>query len=804
MISLNSIAVNDILPPYSRLITPEILALDNGKLLATIKIRGITFETESERVLHNKFLIETRLFNALCRKYTNKLAVWSHIVKTKQQFNQRYQFDNDFIQSFVNKYCDSFNQSDFYTTDYYLTFVYNPSELKEGKEELYNIIKAVSVVFKSFNVTTLSLIETNHGLSCENLKFYSFLFNHYFPDIPFSSDKAIYTVPKSDIHLGYDTMEIRNHETDSSTFAVLYELDVYCQTTYEGMWDFILRIPAEFIICQSLIFMSTAKSIKLIDAKLNEFQSANDSELDIATLQVGKDGLKGGELSFGDYHTSLIVFGDDEDMAIEKGREVSNEFLNCDITWRRSNLDSIFTLKSIFPAATERALSSPRTVANFACGLSFHNQSTGKQLGNPIGDGTALMPLKTRDDGVYWLNCHASDHYKNVTGQKVSGHTLTLGASSTGKTTLIGALVGFTTRFNPLIFCIDYNRSTELFIRAYGGDYYAFQEGHQTGLNPFQLDDDNPELRAFLYRLIARCALEQDGTLNDYDALIIKEAVDSVMSLDFTHRCFSVLLQSIPYGSNLRVRLSKWCRSENGALAWALDSESNAYSGKQYTRLGFDTTFLLEPNGNKIHPACEPILATLFYIKEQMQREGRLLVTIVEEFWMPANFPLTQAVMKRVLKAGRLKSEFMLLNSQSPEDAINCDIFAAIVQQTPTKILLPNPDGDADSYKKLGLSDVEITGILELDKDSRTFLVKQSSDSVFAKFDLYGFDDFLPIISGTTQDIYLCEVIRNEIKSDASEKWIPIFQAVKKSQRVEHSNNEVDIHQLIQHVLQDK
>ncbi|MGD6739573.1 hypothetical protein ACN08S_08905 (plasmid) [Photobacterium leiognathi subsp. mandapamensis] len=86
MIFSNSITADDILPPYSRMISPEILRLDNGKLMATVKIKGITFETESGRVLHNKFLIEQRLFNALCRKYGDKLAIWTHIVKSKEHF----------------------------------------------------------------------------------------------------------------------------------------------------------------------------------------------------------------------------------------------------------------------------------------------------------------------------------------------------------------------------------------------------------------------------------------------------------------------------------------------------------------------------------------------------------------------------------------------------------------------------------------------------------------------------------------------------------------------------------------------
>ncbi|STM65173.1 conjugal transfer protein [Escherichia coli] len=62
------------------------------------------------------------------------------------------------------------------------------------------------------------------------------------------------------------------------------------------------------------------------------------------------------------------------------------------------------------------------------------------------------------------------------------------------------------------------------------------------------------------------------------------------------------------------------------------------------------------------------------------------MLSIIEEFWMPANFPMTQDMIKSALKAGRMKGEMMWLTSQSPEDAINCAIFAALVQQTATKI----------------------------------------------------------------------------------------------------------------------
>lgn len=768
---------DQIVPKYSRLVTHEILSLDDEKVLATIKISGIAHETMSEQNLENYFLAEKRLFNALCRKYGSNLAVWSHIVRRKVCFNERYKYDNSFMQSFSDRYVSGLNKARFYCTEYYLTFVLKHRNLNDGIDSLNDILRAAKVIFKSFNSEILSLKADDETCLCENISFLAYLLNGYFPKTPLSSDKVVNLIAKSGHHFGYDTLEIRNHESDTSKFAVLYELDVYSQYTKPGMWDFLLNMQQEFIVCQSMVFMPPSKALKVIDTAINLLESANDSEADQDDLEFARDNLKSGDISFGDYHASIVVFGDDEDEAIENGSVLTNEFLSRDTTWTRSNLTSIYTLKSIMPGADTRLLSSPRTVTNFACGLSLHNSFTGKKYGNPIGDGSALMPLKTKDDTLYWFNCHASDLDKDVRGEKFPGNTLILGTTGTGKTTLEGTIVGFTTRFDPAIFAIDYNRSTELYIRAYGGEYFCFREGECTGLNPFQLNDC-AQLRSFLYRLVSRCAADGAGFVSDEDALTIQRAVDTVMSLDFKNRRFSVLLQSIPMGTNLRIRLGKWCKSENGALSWALDAEENKFNPAEFKRIGFDTTFLLEPDGGKIHPACEPILATLFFIKELMQKDGQLCLTIVEEFWMPGNFPLTQSLMKKVLKAGRLKGEFMLLVSQSPEDAIECDIFAAIVQMTPTKVLLPNPDGDAESYKKIGLTDKEVAGVLSLPKDSRTFLVKQSAGSVFAKLELHGFEH-LPIISGSAKDIALCELIRKRLNSDLPDDWIPIFLRIK-------------------------
>ncbi|WP_230340293.1 hypothetical protein [Paralysiella testudinis] len=149
-----------------------------------------------------------------------------------------------------------------------------------------------------------------------------------------------------------------------------------------------------------------------------------------------------------------------------------------------------------------------------------------------------------------------------------------LGATGTGKTTLQTAIVAFTERFNPSLFVMDLDRGMEIFIRAVGGNYFALEAGKPTGLNPFQLPD-NPANREFLYTLVGMCGEDENGKLTATEEKQIQVAVDSLMSLSFENRHFSHLLQNIPIipdPNSLRVRLEKWCRSENGRFAWCLDN----------------------------------------------------------------------------------------------------------------------------------------------------------------------------------------------------------------------------------------
>ena len=79
-----------------------------------------------------------------------------------------------------------------------------------------------------------------------------------------------------------------------------------------------------------------------------------------------------------------------------------------------------------------------------------------------------------------------------------------------------------------------------------------------TGLNPFQLPD-TPSNREFLYSLVGMCGADENGKLTATEEKEIQAAVDTMFSMDYEHRRFSHLLQSIPVvpdPNSLRMRLS--------------------------------------------------------------------------------------------------------------------------------------------------------------------------------------------------------------------------------------------------------
>ncbi|PAV06605.1 type IV secretion system protein VirB4 [Arsenophonus sp. ENCA] len=767
------------IPKYHSHISADKIFLENKKMMVTFQVEGIQSESLSDDNMVNLFSAQKDFLAGLCQ--SGNIYLWSHLVKKNVQLDESYLSpDNLFLQRFYDKYASLFSEKSLFVTRYYLTVLTDYDDVYEGEEALTDIVHQIKTALSDYR---LSQLACNGNHSAMSGSYLHYLLNHSEEKLPLLTATPIAEgIKNSQFYFGYDVLEIKSNDSDKNTFCTNYVVKDFPRTTKLGQWNFLLAQPYEFIVTQSFIPETPIKSKKKIEQQLNKMASVNDAGVtQQEELLIGQESIINQETLFGSYHCVMSVFGDTPKDAQQNGTKLASEFVTQGRGFRfiKSTSDAPFVYFSHLPMSNNRPLASNRTLTNFSCLMPFHNYSYGKKSGNPIGDGSAIMPLKMVTEGMYYFNTHYSDPHRDVTGQKIAGHALILGATGTGKTTFECSAAGFLQRFDPYLFVIDYNRSTELAVRAFGGAYFSLVEGQFSGLNPFQIGNaDDSDLMSFLKGWVKRLAVNNDGSdCNDYEAEEIDRAVDMVMKLPLSERRFSALQHRIQR-EDLHMKLAKWW--DEGALSWAVDSPENAFNPYGYKKVGFDTTAILESIGGKDHPACEAILSVFFFYKKRMQHDGQLMLTIVEEFWKPANYPMTQELIKESLKAGRMKGEMMWLTSQSPEDAINCAICSAIVQQTPTKIFLPNPDLIFDSYIKVGLTEKECRALKALSLESRTMLIKQSGSSTFVKMDLYGFDDFLPVISGSKEGIQLCEKIRHDLNSDNPDDWInPFLKGLK-------------------------
>jgi type IV secretion system protein VirB4 len=416
---------------------------------------------------------------------------------------------------------------------------------------------------------------------------------------------------------------------------------------------------------------------------------------------------------------------------------------------------------------------SPITSRNFSAMAPFHNFPVGRATGNHWGNAMAVLVSKAKSN--YYFSLHASDP-KDPTGgsKKDVGHTSIYGQVGSGKTVLIGFLVCMNRKLDVTQVIFDKDYGLEILIRALGGCYLAIQNKKKTGFNPLQLDP-TPGNTEFMSQWLQQLAKNPNRPLTVRESKDLEKSLQGTLALEQKYRRLSRLIEFLdkrdPEG--LYARLSKWCADTGGEYAWVFDNERDSVieiMGKNAT-IGFDVTDFIDNQ-----TTCPPITMYLFHLTKELM-DGRRLICWMDEFWKLLGDPTFQDFAKDGLKTARKKNGAFAFATQSVGDGLDSPIARDIVEQTATKIFLPNGEARPEEYiDVLGLSEREYLLIKqELEPGSRQFLVKQGNSSVVCELDLKGFDFELDVISGRSHNV---EIVRNIIAQvgDNPADWLPIFQ----------------------------
>jgi len=319
----------------------------------------------------------------------------------------------------------------------------------------------------------------------------------------------------------------------------------------------------------------------------------------------------------------------------------------------------------------------------------------------------------------------------------------------------------------------DKDRGLEILVRALGGTYLPLKNGVPTGFNPLQLAPTPPNvefLKDWLRSLVRGTAPLSIREESDLDHALL-----GVLALDPPARRLSRLIEftDATRAEGIQARLARWCESTHGPYAWVFDNPQDSLVEKLSGRalFGVDVTEFLDNALTR-----SPVTLYLFHVVRTLL-DGRKFVCWMDEFWRLLADPAFESFAKDGPKTWRKLNAVMCLATQSASDVLDSAISRTIIEQTPTKILFPNPDANAGEYMDgFGLSEREFNLIKEqLEPGSRMFLIKQGHYSIVCELDLKGFDAELKVMSGRASAIEELYRIMNDVGPDPA-KWLPVFQ----------------------------
>ena len=758
--------------PFSTHVSPSVVKTTGGDYLLVWHLAGLPFVGREQWDIEHRHNTFNRLLQTLRAPDFVNLAFWVHDVRRKRRIAGRAKYEQAFNQDVSDAYFRSLSEQKIMQNDLYLTMIYRPvatgkrlversastgqlqAEQDQAVAKLLELASNAEAVLKDYSPYRLGMYEAANGVVfSEPLEFFGYLLNHIDEPVPVLTAPVNKYLPVSRHMFSDRTGDfIINTPNGVNHFGSILNIREYTDGTYPGILNGLKYLDFDYVITHSFSPMGRQDALKVLDRTKGMMISSGDKAVSqIVELDNAMDQLMSGNFVLGEYHFTLAVYADSQQRLAHNTASARAELSNAGFVSSKEDLAIVASFYSQFPG-NWKYRTRPANVSslNFL-GLSpLHNFASGKRDNNPWGE--CVTTLQTTNGQPYYFNFHATHPAEESLGEKAIANTMVIGKSGTGKTALINFLLSQVQKLKPTptIFFFDKDRGAEIFVRACGGRYLALESGRPTGFNPFQCERSEANLQ-FLADLMKLLSGKSDFTARDEEDVF--RAVENMFDTPMRLRSMTNFQKSLPNQGEdgLFARMRKW--TAGNSLGWVFDNPVDTVDLKQTSIIGFDYTDIID-NAEVRGPVIRYLLHRL-----EALIDGRRLIYVMDEFWkiLDGQGGLKEFA-KNKQKTIRKQNGLGIFATQSPEDALKSDIAAALVEQTATMILLPNPSASRDDYiGGLKLTESEYDVVVNLDERSRCFLVKQGHASSVCQLNLAGMDDALAVISASTDNIVIMQ-----------------------------------------------
>jgi type IV secretion system protein VirB4 len=772
--------------PLSTHVSPTVLKTAGGDFLLVWRLGGLPFVGREEWEIEHRHNTFNRMLQTLRAPDFVNVAFWVHDVRRRGRLKDHSRFEQSFNQQMSDTYFDALSAQKLMQNELYLTMMYRPivsgkrfaekssdigrleSQQLDAVSTILELAGNVEAVLKDYAPYRLGMYEAANGVVfSEALELYGYLLNRIDEPVPVLNAPVYNYLPVSKQRFSaktgdfvITTPEGKNH------FGAILNIKEYTDGTYPGILNGLKYLDFEYVITHSFSPMGRQDALKALDRTKGMMISSGDKAFSqIAELDHAMDQLASGNFVLGEYHFSMAIYASSQEALSQQIATARAELSNAGFVSVKEDLAVTAAFYAQFPGNWKyRTRLANVSSLNFL-GLSpLHNFATGKKENNPWGD--CVTTLQTTNRQAYHFNFHATHPAENSLGEKAIANTMVIGKSGTGKTALINFLLSQVQKLkpSPTIFFFDKDRGAEIFVRACGGNYLALENGKPTGFNPFQCERTEANMQ-FLAELVK--VLVGKSVYSSREEEDIFRAVENMLDTPMHLRTMTNFQKSLPNmgDDGLFIRMRKW--TAGNSFGWVFDNPSDTIDLEKANIIGFDYTELIDNPEVRV-----PVINYLLHKLEALI-DGRPLIYVMDEFWkiLDGKGGLKEFA-KNKQKTIRKQNGLGIFATQSPEDALASDIAAALIEQTATMILLPNPNASREDYVGgLKLTDAEYQVVVSLDERSRCFLVKQGHASAVCQLNLRGMDDALAVISASTDNI---EIMHDVLSQRAAAEGVPV------------------------------
>lgn len=388
--------------------------------------------------------------------------------------------------------------------------------------------------------------------------------------------------------------------------------------------------------------------------------------------------------------------------------------------------------------------------------ISIPMSSTPRGVANSDWGPGPLVVFPTAQGTPYMFQFHVSDKPAAV------AHTLTIGPTGGGKTTLFSFLIAQSLRYPKLkAFFFDRNKGAEIFTLAVGGKYITMQgkekntdpmeQSFQTHLNPLKMPDSAAN-RAFLRRWLAIISNQNDAFAADEIARAVSVNFDYLAPRD---RLLKNLWESCFSSSgNMRPALKKWIDPLQYGHMFNEESDTLDLESRLTT---FDFTEILQDE--VLAPAV--ISYILHRINTTTVAGGNPSLIMIDE-----TAPMLENKMFRDnfiagLQEGRKNRQAYMAAFQRANVLDKLGIGDVVRGQAQTVLFFRNPAADANDYAHWNLNPLEMAFIQgkAYPNLKRAVLLSRpvTGESVILNTELGGLGNLLRLFESGRSSVLLAE-----------------------------------------------